>query len=216
VTQYTDSDKIAAALGATLTFSQATQADVMAAAASDFIERALDRSWLGWTSSTAISVDNERQTVKANRIWLNHPPVVAVSSVSVRARAAGATVSVLDQPWQYELIEPALGEVVFSPSYEGQRVEIDYTSKEPIPPVIAQFATELAAGMLALSLAGAGAATAAAAGIRRYTLWGGDLSVEYAVPTSAQQSGNTASSSTRLPALWSEIERMFSRKPAVV
>jgi hypothetical protein len=214
VTLYTDSSKIAAYLGATFTAAQQTQAGLVAAGASNFIEQALDRSWLGYTS-VPLSVTDERHTVSGNRIWLLHPPVATVTSVSSRLRYAGATIYTLDQDYQYELIEPAIGEIVFSPTYEGQRIEVDYTSTEPTPAIIAQFATELAAGMLALSLAGAGAAAAAAAGIKRYTLWGGDLSVEYATPSTSQSSGTTASSSTRLPALWEQIEAMFSRKLSV-
>ena len=212
-TVYTDSTEIASYLGATFTAVQAAQATEMAVAASDFVERALDRSWLGWTSGAAIAVADERHTVQGCRVWLRHAPVAAISAVSTRLRYAGATVYALDQAYQYELIEPVVGEVVFSPTYEGQRVELDYTSTEQTPAIIGQFATELAAGMLALSLAGSAASQAALTGVRRYTLWGGDLSVEYAAPSGSQ--ANAAPGSTRLPSLWADIERLFSRRLVV-
>lgn len=213
MTVYTDATKIANYLGATFSAGQTTQATAMAANASDFIEKALDRSWLGWTSGGAISVADERHKVQGNRVWLKHAPVAAISSVSVRMLYAGATTYILTTASQYELLDAAVGEVVFSPTYEGQRVELDYTSTEPTPAIITQFATELAAGMLALSLAGSAASQASLTGVKRYTLWGGDLSVEYAT-TNAQD--GSASGSTRLPTLWAQIERMFSKKPLVV
>jgi len=215
MTIYVEVEQIGAYLGATLTTAQQAQAEEMAANASDFIERALGRSWLGYSAGAAIAVANERHVVRSCRAWLEHAPVAAISSVGVRLLHAGATTYSLTADYQYELLDERVGEVVFSPTYEGQRVEIDYTSTEPTPPIVTQFATELAAGMLALSMAGSGAAVAAASGVKRYTLWGGDLSVEYATPPSQAQSGNTASSSTRLPVLWEQIEAMFSRKVSV-
>lgn len=214
MTAYTDSGKIAAFLGATLTSPQATQAGVVAAAASDFIEKALDRSWLGWTSSTAIAVTAERQTIRGCRLRLDHTPVAAITSLTVRRPTPGYTPAVLVAPTQYELVDAAGGHVYVSPTADGMLATISYTSTEPTPAIIGQFATELAAGMLTLSLAGAAASQAALAGIRRYTLWGGDLSVEYAASASAQD--GAAPGSTRLPALWSQIEGLFSRRLAVV
>ena len=209
---YTTAALIEAYLGLELSGAQETQAGVMATNASDFIERALDRSWLSYVG-TPIVVADERHTVKGNRIRLNHAPAVAITSMSVRLRYAGATVYALDQDYQYELIEPVVGEVVFSPTYEGQRVEVDYTSSETVPAIITQFATELAAGMLILSLSGATASTSALAGVKSYALWGGDLRVEYGSTSSSSQGGSPGS--TSLPRLWADIEAMFTRKVTV-
>lgn len=208
---YTTATLIANYLGLTLSGAQQTQAGVMATNASNFIEVALDRSWLSYIG-TPLAVSDERHTVQGNRIWLKHTPAVAVTSISTRMRSAGATVYELDQDYQYELIEPTIGEIVFSPTYEGQRIEVDYTSSETVPAIISQFATELAAGMLILSLSGATAATSALAGVKSYTLWGGDLRVEYAT---ANASSGESLGSTRLPALWADIERLFSRRVRV-
>lgn len=216
MTIYTDSDAIGAYLGRTLTTGQQTQADLMAAAASDFIEGALGRSWLDTDGVTGEEVTDERHTVQANRIWLRHAPVDPDETItlSVRCKLPGSTTYAQTEPYQWELLDAALGHVYTSPTLEGQLAIVSYTSLEQIPPIIAQFATELASGMLNLSLAGAAASTAALSGIKRYTLWGGDLSVEYATTTGG--SDNSAPGSTRLPALWDQIRMIFGRNPVVV
>lgn len=214
MTVYTDEEKMAAYLGMTFTSAQDDQAIAMAAAASDFIERALGRTFLATDGVTVEEVADERHTVRGNRLWLEHTPVDAITEIKVRLPYAGATEYELTQSYQYELAEPEFGLVYLSPTYEGQRLTVTYDSLQQVPPIIAQFATELAAGMLALSLSGAAGATAALSGVKRYTLWGGDLSVEYAT-TSSSATSNSASGSTRLPALWEQIEALFSRKLAV-
>jgi hypothetical protein len=215
VTLYTSSDAIAAYLGRTLTTDQQTQADLMAAAASDFIEGALGRSWLDTDGVTGEAVTDELHTVQANRIWLKHAPVDPDETVtlSVRCKLPGSTTYAQTEPYQWELLDASLGHIYTSPTLEGQLALVSYTSLEQIPPIIAQFATELAAGMLSLSLAGAAASSAALTGVRRYTLWGGDLSVEYAASATGQD--GSAPGTTRLPALWSQIEALFSRKVSV-
>lgn len=216
MTVYTDSDAIGAYLGRTLTTDQATQADVMAAAASSFIEGALDRSWLDTDGVTGEEVTDERHTVQGHRIWLRHTPVDPDEAItlSVRCKLPGSTTYAQTEPYQWELLDASLGHVYTSPTLEGQLAIVAYTSLEQIPPIISEFATELAAGMLNLSLAGAAASTAALSGIKRYTLWGGDLSVEYA--TTSSSSDNSAPGSTRLPALWDQIRMIFGRNPVVV
>jgi hypothetical protein len=215
VTVYCTADQIAAYLGRALTTEQETQATAMAAAASDFVERALDRSWLDTDGVVGETVTDERHTVRSNRLWLLHAPVDTDADVtlSVRCKLPGSTTYAQTEPYQWELLDAGLGHIYTSPTLEGQLAIVSYTSLEQIPPIIAQFATELAAGMLNLSLAGAAASSAALSGIKRYTLWGGDLSVEYATTTSS--SDNAAPGSTRLPSLWAQVEALFSRKVSV-
>lgn len=215
MTVYTDADQVAAHLGRTLTTDQENQAEAMAAKASDFIEQALGRSWLDTDGSTGEAVTDERHTVVGNRIWLAHPPIDPDEDValSIRCKRPGSVTYEQTEPYQWEVLDPVLGHVYTSPTLDGQWATISYTSLEQVPPLIAQFATELAAGLLTLSLAGAAASSAALSGVKRYTLWGGDLSVEYA--TSSSSADGSAAGTTRLPALWAQIETLYSRRVRV-
>jgi hypothetical protein len=218
MTVYTDADAIAAILGRTLTAAQITRATEAAEAASSFIEDALDRSWYDVDPTVGLLLTDERHVIDGCRIWLRHPPVIAVDdtlAVSVRMRYPNATTYALTQPFQYELIEPAFGHLYFSPTLEGQRAVVTYTTAETPPALIREFAGQLAAGMLALSLADSTMVAASAAGVKSYTLWGGDLRVEFANTASSSSGEQSSSLSSRLPALWSQIEALYSRKLVV-
>lgn len=209
-TPYTDTDAVAAVLGITLTDAQTERADAAIEAASEFIEQALGRSWL----EAGGEVADERHVVRGCRIWLLHPPVDpdADLTLSVRSRLPGSTTYEQTQAYQFELIDPVAGHIYTSPTLEGTLATVGYTSTQTIPALIAEFAAQLAAGMLALSFNAADAA-ASSSGVKSYTLWGGDLRVEYA--TSATGSDGSSPISSRLPNMWAQIEGLYSRRLVV-
>src|SRR5690242_9669358 len=100
---YTDSAKIAAYLGSSLTGDQATQATICAAAINAWIDLECGQSW----SSTSPIAD-ERHTVTGDTVYLARRPVVAVTTVKVRQPIVGASYTVLAAS-SYELVDPASG-----------------------------------------------------------------------------------------------------------
>jgi hypothetical protein len=146
---YTDSARIAAHLGATLTGAQETQAGIVAQAASDWIDQYLGRSW-----QDDGSVADELHAMVGDRVYLNYRPVSAVSAVSTRQRIVGSDWTLLDAD-EYELIDAADGVLLISGwAIDGIVVKASYTHTATTPPsTVALAATIIAASWLAPTLA---------------------------------------------------------------
>lgn len=142
MTAYTDATKIAAYLGVTLTSPQQTQAGITAQAASDWIDWWLGRSW-----QAASPVTGEVHTVNGDRVYLDHRPVSAITTVETRADAIGASYTTL-AAGQYELLDPTNG-VLSVIGWGDYLARIAYTHTGTAPPShIAFAATIIAASWL--------------------------------------------------------------------
>lgn len=146
--QYTDATKIAAYLGVTLTAGQITQAGVLAQAASDWIDDYKGRSW-----QAASPVSGEVQTVSGDRVYLDHRPVAAITTVETRADFIGSTYTTLAAS-QYELIDAENG-VLSIVGWGDYLVRVAYTHTGTAPPShIGLAATMIAASWLGPTMVG--------------------------------------------------------------
>jgi hypothetical protein len=139
---YTDASRIAGHLGVTLTGAQQTQAGILAQAATDWIDEYKGRSW------QAVSpVTGEVQPVNGDRVYLDHRPVVAITSVETRGDYVGGTYATL-AAGQYDLLDATNGvlQLIGWGTYLAGRLHPRGASTPP--PVIALAATMIAASWL--------------------------------------------------------------------
>lgn len=142
MTAYTNATNIAAYLGVTLTAGQVTQAGITAQAASDWIDGYLGRSW-----QAASPVSGEVHAVNGDRVYLDHRPVSAITTVETRADVIGASYTAL-AAGQYELLDPTNG-VLQLQGWGDYLARIAYTHTGTAPPShIALAATMIAASWL--------------------------------------------------------------------
>ena len=174
MTAYTDSQKIAAYLGATLTGAQATQAGVMADAATAWIDRYLGRTW-----QTTSPVNDELHGIIGDRVYLTHSPVVAVSSVKTRDSREGSTVTTLTAD-QYEVLDARNGLLVISGWAIGDYLAlVSYTHSVTAAPAD----VGVAATMIASAWMG-GALAPGANGVESMALGQNDINIKYAATRS--------------------------------
>lgn len=149
MTAYTDSNKIAAYLGKTLTSPQQTQAGVMADAATAWIENYLGLSW-----QTASPITNELHSIIGDRIYLSHRPVAAVSAVKTRGNYEDAAETTLTSS-QYELLDATNGVLLIEGWSAGDGLAlVTYThTMTTVPADVALAATMIAAAWMADALA---------------------------------------------------------------
>lgn len=157
-------------LGTSLTSDQLEATDAALTAVSAMIDAALGQSWL-----SAGTVTDEFQMWTGDRLYLRHRPVTSITSL-VRT---GPSVTNADQTLvadrDYKLWDAAQGLVLLSYGWgPGYALKVTYEHTEAFPADIVQLTIQLAAGMVNLTL------NPDLAGVKRYTLWGGDLSVEFA------------------------------------
>lgn len=150
MTAYTDSSKIAAYLGVTLTAGQITQAGLAAQAASDWIDQYKGRSW-----QAATPVADELHTMTGDRVYLNNRPVTAVTSVKTRSSAFVGSGWTTLATGQYELLDAANGVLLIQgwSASSDALVQVSYAhTGTTAPPTIAFAATMIAASMLGPTL----------------------------------------------------------------
>lgn len=140
MTSYTDAEAIGGYLGVTLTGDQEEQADLLAQAASDWIDRYLGRSW-----QAASPVTGEVQSVNGDRVYLDHRPVTAITSVETRGDYVGGQYATL-AAGQYDLIDATNG-VLQLIGYGTYLARVSYTHAGASPPSY----VALAARMIAAS-----------------------------------------------------------------
>jgi hypothetical protein len=143
---YTDATAVAAYLGITLTSGQATQAGVLAAAATAWIDRYTGRSW-----QTTSPVTDELHEVIGDAIYLNRRPVAAITTVETRQPVVGATYSTLSAT-EYELIDAANGVLRIS-GWGNYEAAVTYTHTATSAPAdVALAACMIAAAWLSQTL----------------------------------------------------------------
>lgn len=172
MTAYTNPANIAAHLGATLTSDQQAQATLVAQAVTDWIDQKINRSW------QAISpIADELHDLNGSRVYLNHKPVVAVSSVKTRAAAfVGFGWTTLGSG-SYELLDPTNGVLLIEgwSASSSALVQVSYTHQGTPPPAdIALAATILAADLMTSAL------HPESAGVSSVALGQNDISVKWA------------------------------------
>lgn len=148
---YTDAAAIAGYLGVTLTSPQQTQAGVLAAAATAWIDRYCGRSW-----QASSPVTDELHELVGDTVYLNNRPVTAVSSVKVRARYADAGVTTLDSG-SWELLDAANGVLlILGWAFGGTTLAlVSYThtaTSAAVPDDVALASTMIAASWLSQAL----------------------------------------------------------------
>lgn len=143
---YTDSARIAAYLGATLTAGQEIQAGLAAAAASDWIDEYKGRSWQG-----SSPVTGEVHAVNGDRVYLDHRPITAMTTVEVRAAVIGASWTTL-AAGQYEIADADAG-ILRLTGWGNYEARVAYThTGTTAPPAIAFAATIIAGSLLGPTL----------------------------------------------------------------
>jgi hypothetical protein len=102
--------------------------DTLIEAAENWITRRTGRTWL----QTTITGEVHSHTSSTGIVQLKSYPVTAVSAVRARPAYVGAlNVTLLTS--QYELLDPALGQLLLTRWLCGYRLSIDYTSSAPVP-----------------------------------------------------------------------------------
>lgn len=141
MTAYADATSLALYLGRDLTAAEAASASAACAAATDYIDRYVGKSWQG------VSVSGELQTVYAPTVRLDRAPVASVASVTARSLVVGETPRVLVAGTGYELIDTLNGMLLVNES-EGTILTVSYVVGSPAPASIAQAANIIAAQFL--------------------------------------------------------------------
>lgn len=143
-------------MGTDLTAPQLDQCADLIAAAEAEVDRETGRSWL-----TTTPVSGELHTVVGGRVvYLDHRPVLAVTTVTVRSLSVGSDLVELEEGIDYELIDAENGILLFAgpgypvdivintehSGYDGYLLEASYThSLNVIDPAIQKITTELVA-----------------------------------------------------------------------
>ncbi len=169
MTAYALPQDVALLLGITLTGDQEASASLALDAATALINLTLGRNWL-----LAGTVTNEFVESVGDRLYLKHYPVVSISSLVRSSPDVTTANQTLVAGRDYKLWNPALGRVSLSPSWGACTFLATYIHTESVPADIVDLTTRLAAGMIRLTI------SPDMAGVKKYTLWGGDLSVEFA------------------------------------
>lgn len=161
-TPYATAESLTIYLGRDLTGPEEDAAGPSCAAASDYIDRVVGKSWQGRT------VGGELQTVPSNGIVrLDYRPVASVTSVTSRSLIVGETPRVLVAGTDYELIDPLNGQilvngygydVITTTGCAGQVLTIAYVVGTAVPSDIAMAANIIAAGYLVAAPAASNAA----------------------------------------------------------
>lgn len=179
MTAYADANSLENYLGRVLTSAESDQVDAVCDTATELIDRYTGKTWQGTT------VTGEQHTIYGASITLKRAPVSAISSLTLRAPVAGATVTTLVAGIDYELLNTQTGRVLltgYNPDpvvnaswyRHGSIASVTYTVPSTVPPPVS-----MAANMLAASLLGTSQAVAnQAQGIKRYSV-GGELDVTY-------------------------------------
>lgn len=166
---YTTAERIAAQLGATFTTEQDVRADDVALAVTAWIDQRTGRSWQASGAITA-----ELHSIYGDHVYLNHPPVSAVSAVSVHPGTAGGAWTALAAS-DYQLFGEDSGLVLLPVGYTGQFALVDYTSGAAGAPDDIQLAADvLAAGLMQTTL------NPESAGAESVSVGQNDISVTYA------------------------------------
>lgn len=167
---YTDANKIAAYLGATLSGPQQVQAGVMADAATAWIERYTGRSW-----QVASPVTDELHAPTGDRVYLTRRPVAAVSVVKTRAAIfVGGSWTTLAAS-QYELLDAANGVLLIQGwSVADALVSVTYTHTMVTAPADVQ----LAASMIAAAWLG-GAIAPGTNGVSQISVGQNDVNLKF-------------------------------------
>ena len=141
MTAYCSAASLATFLQRALTAAETASAAAVCAAASDYIDHYLGRSW------QAATVTDEVQTVERRDVFLDVYPVVSVTSVTGRAPFVGDPPVTLTADVDYEMIDPSAGRLLVSVAL-GTVLTVTYTVDSMVPGDIAQAANIIAASYL--------------------------------------------------------------------
>jgi hypothetical protein len=164
---YTTPERIAASLGVTLSLEQAERAAVVADAVTVWIDQRTQRSW-----QASGAVADELHAIAGGKVFLNHPPVDAVSSVAVHSGSGGAWTPLASDA--YELLSPERGILLVPVGYAGWYARVGYASSAVPPADIAAAADVLAADLMTTTL------HPESAGAESVSVGQNDISVKYA------------------------------------
>ncbi len=170
MTAYTTAFAVGDLLGVTLNDEQMARADLAIASAAAMIDQAIGQSWLD-----AGTVTDEWQMWTGDRLYLRHRPVTSITSIVRTGPWVTAADQTLVEGTDYKLWDPNQGLVLLTYGWgPGYALKATYIHTENAPADIVELTTQVAAGMMRLVL------NPDLAGVKKYTLWGGDLSVELA------------------------------------
>lgn len=150
---YADAASLAIYLGRSLTAPETAAASSACAAATDYIDRYVGKSWQGTT------ISGEVQTVMGPTVRLDRVPVASITSATARPPLVGATPRMLVAGTDYELIDPLNGvllvsgygyvdAVISTEGCVGTVLTITYVVGSPAPAAIQQAANIIAAQYL--------------------------------------------------------------------
>lgn len=137
---YCSAASLATYLGRALTATETASAAAACAAATDFIDGYVGRTWQSTT------VTGEIQQAKGGMVRLDRRPIVSVSSVTKRGVYLGASSTTLTSPSGYEVINAAEGQLLVN-AVDGDMITVSYATSG-VPDDIALAANVLAAGYL--------------------------------------------------------------------
>lgn len=169
MTAYATPEDVALLLGVTFTGDQEASAALALDAATALLNQVIGREWL-----TAGTVTSEFVRSVGDRIYLKHYPVTSITSLIRSSPDVTTANQTLVANRDYKLWDAGRGLISLGPSWLSCTFLATYIHTESVPADIVDLTARMAAGMIRLTI------NPDLNGVKRYTLWGGDLSVEFA------------------------------------
>jgi hypothetical protein len=170
---YTTALLVAEEMAQDLTGPQLDQCADLIEAAEYEVDRETGRSWIATSP-----VSGELHTVTSDYVYLEHRPVVAITSVMARLLSIGSTYRTLTAGTDYELIDATNGimligayaaDIVINTTdagLGGDLLSVSYTHSMVINPAVRKITTELVAYWMRNRVSG----SSSVAGIKSFTL----------------------------------------------
>lgn len=164
---YTTVVQCQAHYGQPFSAAQAVEAQALLEPAEQFLDHDTGRSW------GLAPITDESHTLPNQRIWLFRAPVTSIQAIHSLSTFGDDAPTALVADTDYELRNPATGEIYLPYFGSYYRVLVDYTPAIAIPALVELTTARLVLWWLRPMLTGE------AAGITSYSV-GGELSVTYA------------------------------------
>jgi len=157
---YTTNELVAEEMGEAWTDDLTFQCQTIIAEVEAYIDRYTGNSWLIPSAVTNELHNRITNTQYVRYLYLDHSPVTAITSMSIRYAAPGAPSTTLAPGTDYELMDPRNGIVLLNAGYpwhdviintttlSGYIIVVSYTTSTPVPADIEHAATALTSDWL--------------------------------------------------------------------
>ncbi len=166
---YATVEQVEEALGVELTPDQQSYATTLLDAATAWINE-----YCGRTFDATDAIDDERQRLYGETVYLKVVPVETVTAVRLRSRRIGATWTTLAVGREYEVVNLATGELRIQCTWYEAEMAADYTPAQVCPDDISDAEVQIVTGRMQGQVSGDGEVPE---NVKKYSV-GGELTVE--------------------------------------